>query len=363
MQPTTTDDVFDLMDGYLTSAAVNAALELGLFWLVDEAPMKVPAIAQALGIPAQRCQYWLQVLSSCGLLAPGPNGYAPTPTARAAILDAYSQESWAFLARDARERFPAILDLALQLREVGSVWAAQGRRPPDYFRLLAEVPERAQGFTRMLYELHLPLAEQVADHLDLRGVARMMDLGGGSGVMSLALLRRHRALTAVVVDIPNVCAAARRLVDELVRERGDPIARHETGDSVGAHAIAERIAYHAADFLQDPLPGGFDLILECDVGAYGQDLFEKLRAALNPGGRLVIVDQCAPEPGVAPWNPPYPHWAFLGSLDDPASRGRPTAAEIESRLAQAGFERWSREPLPAAEGGSWSQGWLVIEAG
>lgn len=363
MQPTTVDDVFDLMDGYITSAAVNAALELGLFWLVDEEPMEVPAIAQTLGIPVKRCQYWLQVLSTSGLLAPGPSGYTLTAAARTAILDAYSQDSWAFLARDARERFPAIFDLALHLSEPGSVWEVQGRTPPDYFRLLVEHPERARGFTRMLYQLHLPLAEQLADTLDLGGVARMMDLGGGSGVISLALLRRHPDLMAVVVDIPNVCLAARQLVHELVRETSDRIARHATGDSVGAHAIQERIAYHAADFLRDPLPVGFDLILECDVGAYSQELFQKLRAALNPGGRLVVVDQFAPEEGLAPWNPPYPQWAFLGSLEDPASSGRPTAAEIQGRLAQAGFRSLSREPLPAGEGSRWLQGWLVIQAG
>ena len=104
MQATTVDDVFDLMDGYLTSAAVNAALELGLFWLVDEESMEAPAIAQALGIPVKRCQYWLQVLRTTGLLTSGPDGYAPTPSARAAVLEAYSQDTWAFLARDARER-------------------------------------------------------------------------------------------------------------------------------------------------------------------------------------------------------------------------------------------------------------------
>jgi SAM-dependent methyltransferase len=190
----------------------------------------------------------------------------------------------------------------------------------------------------------------------------MMDLGGGSGVMSMALLRRYPDLTAVVVDIPNVCEAGRLLVNELVRETGDQIARHATGDSVGAHAIQERIAYHAADFLHDPLPDGFDLILECDVGIYDQELFQKLRAALNPGGRLVIVDQFSPETGVAPWNPPYPQWAFLGSLEDPTSSGRPTAAEIESRLTQAGFRPVSCEPLPAGEVNRWLQGWLVIQA-
>lgn len=362
MQVNTTDDVFDLMDGYIPSAALNAALELGLFWRIAAQPMDAAALGQALGIPAQRCQYWLQLLSTIGLVDSGPEGYAPSPAARSAILDAYSQDAWAFLAREARERFPAILDLALHLREPGSVWAAQGWTPPDYFALLVESPERARGFTRMLYELHLPLAEDLAGFLDMTGVDRLMDLGGGSGVMSLALLRRYPHLTAVVVDIPNVCAAARQLVREVVREVGVQNARHAAGEEAPVHPLEGRIAYHAADFIQDELPTGFDMVLECDVGAYSEDLFRKIRPALNAGGRLVIVDQFAQEEGLAPWNPPYPLWAFLGSLEDPDA-GRPTAAEIEARLVRSGFRLLSTEPLPRRDAPRWSKGWLVMQAG
>ena len=37
----------------------------------------------------------------------------------------------------------------------------------------------------------MPLAEELAGCLDMRGVERILDLGGGSGVISLALLEKH----------------------------------------------------------------------------------------------------------------------------------------------------------------------------
>ena len=64
MKPTTTDDVFDLLDAYVTSAALGAAMESGLFWLLKEQPLDVAGVARALGIPINRCRYWLQILSS-----------------------------------------------------------------------------------------------------------------------------------------------------------------------------------------------------------------------------------------------------------------------------------------------------------
>jgi predicted TPR repeat methyltransferase len=339
MKPTTTDAVFDLMDSYLTSAALGAAMEWGLFWLLAEQPLDAAGVGQELGIPTNRCRYWLQLLESVGLVEQVPNGYAPSVTTQTAILDAYSRETWVFLAQEARQRFPLVRDLALHIREPGSVWAAQGLTAPDYYAQIVESPERARRFTRMLYELHLPLADELAQCLDLNGVKRLMDLGGGSGVISLALLGRQPHLEAVVVDIPNVCAAGREIAEEC--------------------SMAERVTYHEADLLQDELPTGFDLVLECDVGLYSEALFRKVRAALNPGGRLVVVDHFVSDADVAP--PSCLFWVFQDALANPDLTHTATA-DIRARLARAGFQVLSERALPPREVLRWSDDWVVIEA-
>jgi cyclopropane fatty-acyl-phospholipid synthase-like methyltransferase len=276
---------------------------------------------------------------STGLVERVPNGYAPSCTARTAILDAYSQETWAFLAGDERQMFPVVRDLAQHIHEPGSVWAAQGLTPTDYFAQIVENPERARQFTRMLYEIHLPYADELARSLDMNGVERLMDLGGGSGVVSLALLRRYPHLTAVVVDIANVCAAGREIAAE--------------------NSMAERITYHAADFLQDELPSGFDVVLECDAGRYSETLFRRIRAALNPGGRLVLVDHFVFDKSDVPLSCLY--WAFEGSLANPDSAFT-TTTEIRALLTRAGFQVLSENALPSEEVQRWSGDWVVIEA-
>jgi ubiquinone/menaquinone biosynthesis C-methylase UbiE len=175
-------------------------------------------------------------------------------------------------------------------------------------------PERAREFTRMLFEVHQNLANQVAELLDLTGVERMMDLGGNSGVVSMALLRKYPSLTSMVVDIENVCAAGR----EIVAEQG----------------FSDRITYLPAEFAQDEFPSGFDLALQCDVAVYSPDLLQKLHRSLKPGGRLIFVDHFSPAENLAP--PARLEWTFLDSLHDPTF-GFPTLDEVKSQLAQAGF--------------------------
>jgi predicted O-methyltransferase YrrM len=314
MKLTTPDDVFDFLSAHVASAALGTAIELGLFWLLAEQPLDAPGVAQALNIPIKRCQYWLQLLHSMGLIKQGLAGYAPSAVARTAILDTYSQESWAFLAQDKREQFPCISDLALHIQEPGSIRTAQGLTTLNYVEKMANDAERARRFTRMLYELHQPMANRLTELLDMTSVHRLMDLGGGSGVVSLALLRRHPHLTSTVVDIESVCIAGREIAME--------------------HSLADRITYHAADFVHDELPAGYDMVLQCDVGVYGEALFRKLWAALNQGGRLVIVDHFAPAENVA--SPARLYWTFQDSLVDP-DLDVMTVAKLQMQLTQAGF--------------------------
>lgn len=341
MKPKTTDDVLDLMDSNFTAAALGAAMELGLFWLLEETPLDGAAIAGRLGIPPNRCRYWLQLLSDAGLIEASSGRYVPTDTARAAVLEAFSRESWALLAEEARRRYPDLRDLALHIREPGSVLESLGLNPSMFQEEMDEQPDLARRFTRMLYELHKYLAEELAGRLDLTGVGRLMDLGGGSGVVSMALLRRHPDLEAVVVDVANVCAAGREIATE--------------------NGLQDRIRYHPADFLRDELPSGFDLVLECDVDVYSEALFSRVRGALKDGGRFVVIDQLAPEEGTAPAS--RVHWAFRGSLRDPEF-AFPTVARIKTMLENAGFRNRTERPLPpfadAAE--RFNRGTVLIEA-
>ncbi|MES0447214.1 MAG: methyltransferase [Desulfobacterales bacterium] len=341
MKPANTDDVLDLMDASFTSAALGTALELGLFWLLESRPLDAKSVALELGIPPLRCYYWLQLLCRTGLIEESSHGYKSSSTARTAILEAYSQDSWALLAEEARGRLPGLCDLPIHIRESGSAWNALGLSRPTYVDRLLEEPERARRFTRMLYELHQPLADELAGLLDMSGVKRLMDLGGGSGVISIEFVRRNPKLTAVVVDIPNVCVAGIEIAAE--------------------NALEDRIIYHPANFLHDDLPLGFDMVLECDVDVYSETLFRKVKTALNPGGRFVIVDQFAPEEGVAP--PSRLHWAFEGSMMSPEFMF-PTKAQILEQLKNAGFQLLPEKSLPleSASCTRFTNGLVVIEA-
>jgi hypothetical protein len=201
----TKDDVYSLLSAATASAALGAAINTGLLWMLAEKPMDGEAVSRALRIPGKRGHYWLQYLHSLGILDTVQGGYVPSPLICAVILDTHSRESWQHLVIDEQEKDACVHGLPQLISSPGSLWSRQGlKKPISYVDRMRASPERAREFTHMLFEVHQNLANGVAEILDLTGVERMMDLGGNSGVVSMALLRKFPNLSSTVVDIENV---------------------------------------------------------------------------------------------------------------------------------------------------------------
>ena len=184
----------------------------------------------------------------------------------------------------------------------------------------------------MLFELHTQLAQVIAGSLDLNGARNVLDVGGGSGVVSSALLRKHPQLVSMVVDLPTVCKAGREIV--------------------GKQPERDRISYYEADFVRDELPKGFDVVLECDIGQFDNSLLAKLASSLNEAGQLVIVDR---------WfdmgeqeTPDRLAYLLTESLRDPEFSLR-SLDDIEDGLVQAGLEVEKLVELPHGA-------WKMIQA-
>lgn len=334
MKPLTTDEeVHALLHAAAASAAFKAAIHTGLLWMLAEKAMNGEEVSRCLKIPGKRGHYWLQYLQTLGVLDRVPEGYIPSTVTRSAILETNSRESWQHLVIDESEKDACVHGLIQYLCEPGSLWTAQGMDDPiSYVDRMRADPKRAEEFARMLFQVHQALGNEVAELLDLAGVECMLDLGGNSGVISMALLRKYPALTSTIVDIPNVCAAGRKIVAE--------------------QGFAGRIRFYPAEFAADPLPSGFDLVLQCDVGIYDIELLQKIYRSLKPGGRLIYIDHFAPAENLAPKL--RVEWTFLDSLHDP-DFAFPTVAEWKERLAENSFELLG-EPQTLG------RGWVVLEA-
>jgi 2-polyprenyl-3-methyl-5-hydroxy-6-metoxy-1,4-benzoquinol methylase len=342
MKFTSAEDILFLMDSAFYSAATGAALELGLFWKIEHEPLQIDFIAESLNIPVKRCQFWIHTLQAIGLVDKTKSGYITSDTARINITEKYSQTTWAMLAEESRLRYPIVSNLQQDLQELDSVWDVKGMNPPDYFEQIANSHEYAESFTKMLYEIHQPLAQIISQELDLNSGMSLLDLGGGSGVVSYALAKQNPSLMITIADVASVCEAGKRILEKQAIDKN-------------------QITFHSTNFVQDDLPSGFDIILECDVNIYDPILLSKIYHALNPNGKFIIIDQIAPAK-----NTPHPArviWGLQSALANPEHEYI-SVETLNARLQSTGFKNIKHSKLPFTNETDtrFSIQWTVIES-
>ena len=119
-------------------------------------------------------------------------------------------------------------------------------------------------------------ADDIIRKIPTRGVKNVLDIGGGSGVFSMAFVRKGKDINATVFDLPNVIPITKKYIRK--------------------EKLTGRIRTVSGDYNKDKLPKGFDLIFLSAIvhsNSYRENerLVKKCAASLNRGGHILIKDQ------------------------------------------------------------------------
>ena len=154
----------------------------------------------------------------------------------------------------------------------------------------------------------------------------LIDVGGGSGGLAIALCQEHPQLQATIVELPSVI----------------PI----TAELVGDAGLSDRITVQTADILSKPVEGEFDIataralfqVLSADQCAAAA---RNIGAGVVPGGTIFVIGFITDDSRVAPVTSVGMNVAFISMFDDGEAY---TESQYRGWLTDAGFTGISREP-------------------
>ena len=259
----------DFQTAFMASRCVIAAERLHVFRKLSGKTMTAAELGRASGISARRRDFFFAALHALGLLRKSGNRYANTALAERHFVHKRSVHWTNIYASECAEEFRAFAVLDEMLTTGRNYEEILGIRRQYYFELMQTNPKWAWGFTHMLYEEHKPEAAALAKSLNLKAHRRVLDVGGGSGVMSMALVRKNPGLHACVLDIPNVIRAARAIIRK--------------------EKLARRVATRVGD-MNDSMPSGFDVVMFCDHARLSDHVLTNALNCLPSGGLLVWAD-------------------------------------------------------------------------
>ena len=303
------DSVLELFLSFWVARTVMAAVELDVFDALAGEGLPEEEAAAGLGLAARPARGLIDTCVSVGLLERS-GGRLRSTAAAARYLSSASEYSLRNYVLDERWCWGGWGRLVEALRTD----APTLEQDEDGYHTFP-----ADFFLDFLHGHSLAMGERLAAAVDLGDVERIVDVGGGSGAVSIALARAFPSLHAVVVDQDPVLVKAR--------------------EHIARAGLSDRIDTATVNVFADPLPSGCDGVVIANFlhdfsPERAASVLRSAHAALPSGGRLVVME-IAPEDDRS--GPPLASVFTVTMIVNTEGGSAYTRAELKTMIEAAGF--------------------------
>lgn len=313
-------ELFDLVAGFVYSQVLSACVQLRLFEILAEGPQSAERLATRLALPPDAARRLLDAAVALRLVEHrregryglGELGAPMVGNAAVAALVLHHAALYADLADPV-----ALLRASKDQRRDSALaryWAYDEAQKAD-----PASDERIGTYSALMAASQPLVADEILDAYALRRHRCLLDVGGGDGRFLATVAQRVPSLRLMLFDLPAVAERAH--------------ARF------AAAGLGARASVFGGSFLTEMLPRGADIASLVRVVHDHDDvnamlILRAVRAALPPGGTLLLAEPMAGTPGAEAMGD-----AYFGFYLFAMGRGRPRRAEeLASMLNAAGFD-------------------------
>ena len=297
--------------------AMLAGMQLDVFSPLANGPLLAPEIAQALGVRADKLEPLLYALVTAGLLEVEAGKFSNT------------EEAHAFLAKSSKRYIggahSAYSDLwSSTMHTAESIRTGIPRAKHDFS---AMSKEELRGFIRGLDAGASATARRLDKTFDMQRFSTLLDAGGGSGGVAVALCELCPQLHATVGELANVAEITRECVTE--------------------SSVAARVSVVDVDLVEETPRGQYDAVVLRSVlqvlsATEAAKVVAHVAGCLKPGGELFVVGRMLDDSRLSPLDAVAVNVMFLNVYD----HGRAyTESEYRAWLVDAGFAAPARTEL------------------
>jgi hypothetical protein len=274
--------LLQMIFSFMTSQAISSVAKLGIADLLASGPKSTDELARATGVKVRPLYRILRALASVGVFSQDDGGnFRLTPVGEPLRSD----------AADSLRGFSIFLGSDWHWRvwsELG--YSAQTGQPAfekiygkPFFKYLAENPEPARIFDNAMTSFSASVGAAVIDAYDFTGIKKLVDVGGGHGLLLASILEKYPRMTGVVFDAPAVVEGAK----DLIKGRG----------------VDGRCQTAGGDFFTSVPAGGDAYIMKHIIHDWEDEraliILKNCHRAMTEDGKLLVVEMVIPE-GNAP---------------------------------------------------------------
>ena len=307
-----------LIDVY-PSFALLAGMQLDLFTPLKAGPMRPEQIADAIGVGVAKLKPLLYALVAAELLTVKGDRFANTDEANHFLV----RGSPSYMG-GIHPLYADLWDAALQTAQ--SIRTGQPQAKHDYTQMSREALET---FYQGLHPGALTTGRTLVQDYGLSSCQRLLDVGGGSGGVAIAVVKACPHIQATVVDVSNVTPITQRFVTEA--------------------GVSDRVKVVTGNVVEAPLDGSFDAVvmksfIQVLSPSDAQRALKNLNATMAPGGTIYILGiGILDNSRISPRGAAITNTIFINIYDEGQAY---TEDEYHDWIIAAGFVDFRRDTLP-----------------
>lgn len=267
----TAEDLSSIAFGFMASKALFAGLHVDIFSVLADGSKTAEQLAEATDIPLNRIVMLTTALSSVGLLTISDDKKITNSPAAQSFLSKQTKYDFGDYLRYQidQQMYPFLLQLnAVMKGELSDDAIAS-------YRHWMTDEEQASVYSESQHAGSLGPGRTLARKVDLADATSLLDVGGGTGAMTISLCKEYPKLQATIIDFPNVAEIGWRFVSEA--------------------DLVDRVRYIPGNAVEVQWPGNQDAILMSYLmsgvaGGSVEGLLKKAFDAMAPGGKLMVHD-------------------------------------------------------------------------
>jgi SAM-dependent methyltransferase len=297
-------------DGVYRGMAVVAGMQLDLFTPLRDGPLTADQIAASLGVGETRLRPLLYALVAVGLLTVDGGCFS-----NSAEADYYLVGGRPAYRGDRHKIETDLWIAALSIAE--SIRTGKPQAAHDYANMGEdELDDFLCGLHARAYNTGICLAREY----DFSCCQTVVDVGGGTGGLAIALAEALPHLQVTVAELPSVVPVTRRFLERA--------------------GVTERVHVQGVDVVRQPLTGTFDAaVLRAFLQVLSLDdayhALLNVKQALQPGGTIYIPDMPLDDSRLTPHGMVLFNPVMVAIYEDGQKL---TVQEYRDLTAKAGFE-------------------------
>jgi len=299
--------------------ALTVANELGLFEIVYEKEVTAIDVSDALGIEPRPTLALLDVMTSLNFLSVKEGVYSITQTASKHLLRE-SPFYWGGML-DRMSKMAITHDILMMCVKENK---SKVYGDDDMYEDHHQNKEQVSAHCYSMHSRAASSAEYLAEFKVFHDVQLMLDVGGGRGTYSVAILKHNPHIKSTVLDLPLVCELAMEYIDE--------------------NGLSDKIITQPIDFFKEDFPLGNDTVFFADVfhdWPYEKCLMlaKKAYKALPDKGKILLHEIVLREGRGGPLVAASYSMAMLFATEGQQF----TFSELSKLLKEAGFRNVQRQ--------------------